>query len=174
MVQRRVVSVSPFVQPELLGKKRTLVPRRRIIAYRLRRNRGRIKLYSKKRKNGRKTNENAGLVLVHCFNRDGDKTIPSTNVTNFRSYGVSILPFPRPTSLKLLSPIDKHRAAADQSARRAGFHVLWRQSASRLILGRRRGLAHGFNEARRAHKENRRTLSSFANGMRELSFVLVC
>ena len=127
MVQRRVVTVSPFVQPKLLGEKRTLVPRRRNTAYRLRRNRGRIKLFSrrkKKRSSEQKINEKVGHVLVRYYDQNGDKTIPSTSVSNFRSLGVSILPFPHPTSLKLLSLIDERYAAADQSARRVGFHDL--------------------------------------------------
>ena len=100
MVQRRVVSVSPFVQPELLGKKRTLVSRRRITAYRLRRNRGRIKLPFRRKKMipcEQKINEKVGHVLVRYYDQNGDKTIPSTSVSNSRSLGVSILPFFHPT-----------------------------------------------------------------------------
>ena len=117
MVQRCVVNMLPFVQPKLLGEKRTLVLRRRITAYRLRRNRGRIKLCSKRKKAERKISEKVGLVLVHCSNRDGDKMIPSTSVTISRAYG-SLLSSLRSARSVLYFLIDDRDAAGDQSARR--------------------------------------------------------
>ena len=125
-VHRRVVSVSPIVQPKMLGEKRTLVSRRRIIAYRSRRKRGRIKLCFERRKarpSEQKISEKVGHVPVHCFDQDGDKAIPSINVTNSRVYGL-LLFFPPSARTNPPFLVDKLYAAADQSARQAGFHDL--------------------------------------------------
>ena len=126
MMQRRFVTVSPIVQPKSPGEKRTLVSRCRIIAYRPRRNRGRIKPRFNRRKtrpSEQKISEKVGHVLVHCFDH-GDKTIPSTNVANSRACGLLLFFFPRLARTNPPFLVDKLYAAADQSARWAGFHDL--------------------------------------------------
>ena len=139
---------------------RTLVCGCRIAIYRPRRKKGRIKCDAEKRHSvvgEQKIEKKAGDVLR--FDSNGDKNILSTPSVTNGLLSTRDPSLPDSATIAQLSLNDEpNAAAASQSERRT----------------RRGDMAHGSNEAHRAIKENRQTLSSIANGTRKLSFVLVC